>query len=188
MKTVIDVTVEFQGVSLLLADYRAAREFKDFVTTYVDESGVTNGFGAYWATLDVSLNEITVEPEELNNYVIILEQKYLNKMVSAIIKARNLDEEIRSSVVATFTANEDGIKFICGEFPDRQVSEVGDMCRFLRKEGAPHVFDGIVVGEKEGIFSVVNPIIFDPEAEISSETEIIKIPVSQTMKIRDWRR
>jgi len=55
MKTVINVIIRFQAAKLLFADCRAVQAFKDLVTTYVDECGITSGFGAYGVISDAFL-------------------------------------------------------------------------------------------------------------------------------------
>ena len=91
-----------------------ARRFREFIDSYMLESGAGNGYGAYWVSLDAPIVECR---SILSSGTVSLRQDYVQHMLAGIVAARTGDR--RATFQGTFLVGTErgAIAFRCDGLP-----------------------------------------------------------------------
>lgn len=174
MVALLDAREDGKAVTLCFVSKADAEQFKQFVGTYMEESGAGNGYSAYWVYLDAPIIQADAIPPRC---VTKLNDELISAMRNAIVGARLAGDDQEGG----------GIMFWSQELPPRQRPTCGDMFRALVSQGAQDRMEGRVVADHGETLEVISWQEEDEEGKPISGARIVTIPASQTMKICDWR-
>ncbi len=180
-------------INLCFFDLKSAREFRDFVFVYMDETGAKDGSGAYWLTED---RKIKIYPFSLlfpKKTFAFLCGIALEHMLNEILKVRMATNNPACTIRTNFyTHKKRGnscILFSLSEkLPAQQIPQVGDMYRVPKSRG--HMVsneeerEGRVVGKS--CFNLLK--VIDVKDELKRRCKIRYIPRQSVIKINDWVR
>ena len=170
--------------------------FRHLTTSYMDDSGAGNGYGAYWIMFDEKhfhTHSILDDTEYL------LDAKLVNQMLHSLLCARlaiSNPKMISWNAEAKETnghGSAKGIDFKIDEIPPRLVPTVGDMYRIPRTKLTDNPLDGRfsegrVLEEKDGVLTV--RACWDEDSKTGEwkegDRKTYTIEANRVMKINDW--
>ena len=180
-------------INLCFFDLESAREFRDFVFVYMDETGAEDGSGAYWLTKD---RKIKIYP-----FAFLLPKKTfaflcgiaLEHMLNEILKVRMATNNPLCAIRANFYIHKKRgsscILFsLSRKLPAQQIPQVGDMYRVPKSReymvSNKEEREGRVIGKY--CFNVLK--VIDAKDELKRRRKIRRIPRQSVIKINDWMK
>lgn len=187
MSALINSFYNSSSVSLLFKTVKDAKQFKDFVHTYMWESGAGNGYGAYWIYMDEDIHVVKGYSEKFS---LKLNIDYLMKMIRRIVLARNAGETEVVTFRLRYGESLTGISFKVDNLPPRRRPEVNGLCRIIDSSVFPEdlYMASAVVLEDRGDLFVVTDSMQSKSTEMGfAELRTYEVPASAVMKIKDFR-
>lgn len=192
----LDVATDGRAGTLCFASKNDAVNFADFVKVYVDDSGVGNGYDAYWLNLDA---KPYWRPYMLSRSGNELDPEIITKMICRILIAR-LATDDKSRFFDAFASfrwswgqKARGIVFQMDPLPPRQRPTVGDMYRIPRSKLQPSGSD-VIYSEGRVLDDFGEMLLVracqdeDPSTGEwrNGKVMIYHVAARRTMKIHDW--
>ena len=164
-----------------------AERFKDFVATYMLESGAGNGYGAYWVYFDRVITQCDIIPRFASTDLRI---DLLRDMLRDILVARTANEKPDIEVDLTIGKEDNAITFCVGELPPRQRPQAGDMFRIIKRPRTPkeeYVREGRVIKDLGDTLEVISCWGEDDYGKKHPDATVVTIRADRVMKINDWK-
>lgn len=183
MFAIIKALVNANTSDLCFVSKEDAERFKQFVNTYMEESGAGNGYdSAYWVLIEADI----LGCEQIPNFCsTTLNEQLLESMLKNIVFARTAGAEIGENVKINIGEKNGALTFSFDELPPRQKPGVGDMFRGLFSLGAPNM-EGRVIRKNGKILTVISCWDEKKDGNPKSDAKYVELNENSVMKINDW--